>query len=462
MIGIWEEFLKIVSQEAGSHVVNTWLNAVSFSHWDSLEKIVYLKAPNNFVQEWIKSNYLPLFQSHLSRLFSVDSVKIVFIDGSYEAQIASESKSSTSTEIDIIPAVANPEFLPAKKMMVSRVQNRNPINKNYHFENFVVGPSNQLAYAAAHAVTEKIGRLYNPLFIYGGSGLGKTHLLHAIGNEIRRNYSNVEILYQTADRFVNEFINAIRFDKVPQFKSRYKDLDVLLIDDVQFISNKEQTQEAFFHIFNMLYDNHKQIVFSSDTDPAGINGLADRLRSRFEWGLVTDIQSPTLETKIAIIKHKASLHDQELSEEVMHYVASRSFSNIRELEGSLIRISAFAALTNQPITVDLVRKVLAKNKETKKTAVDFKSIIKALQRHYHYSLADLRSTGRGKQLSLARQVAMYLMKKLTNKSLQEIGTFLGRKDHTTVLHALQKVELGLKEDKTFYQHVNQLEQEILS
>jgi chromosomal replication initiator protein len=301
---IWEEFLKIVAQEAGSHVVQTWLKAVCLSQWDAFEKIVYLRAPNLFIKEWIKTNYLSLFQSHLSRLLNVDKVKVVFIED--------EEPKKLNAEPTIIPAVATKDFsISIKKSSIIKRQNeklKNLINKNYLFDSFVVGPSNQLAYAAAHAVTEKIGKLYNPLFIYGGSGLGKTHLLHAIGNEIKSQNKKAEILYQTADHFVNEFINAIRFDKVPQFKEKYTDIDVLLIDDVQFISNKEQTQEAFFHIFNTLYESHKQIVFSSDSDPAGINGLAERLRSRFEWGLVTDIQLPTTETKIAILKRKADLN----------------------------------------------------------------------------------------------------------------------------------------------------------
>lgn len=453
---IWEEFLKIVAQEAGSHVVQTWLKAVCLSQWDAFEKIVYLRAPNLFIKEWIKTNYLSLFQSHLSRLLNVDKVKVVFIED--------EEPKKLNAEPTIIPAVATKDFsISIKKSSIIKRQNeklKNLINKNYLFDSFVVGPSNQLAYAAAHAVTEKIGKLYNPLFIYGGSGLGKTHLLHAIGNEIKSQNKKAEILYQTADHFVNEFINAIRFDKVPQFKEKYTDIDVLLIDDVQFISNKEQTQEAFFHIFNTLYESHKQIVFSSDSDPAGINGLAERLRSRFEWGLVTDIQLPTTETKIAILKRKADLNQHEISDEVLHFIASRVVSNIRELEGALIRITAFAALTNQPITIDLAKKLLLRSQEVKETTIDFNTIIKCLHKHYSYSLSDLRSQARDKQLSLVRQLAMYFMKKFTNKSLQEIGHFLGRRDHTTVMHAVNKIRLYLERDEGFGEQIKKIEQEI--
>ena len=363
---IWEEFLKIVAQEAGSHVVQTWLNAVTLTDWDAHEKMVYIKAPNIFVKEWIKSHYLSLFQLHLKRLLNVDSIKIIFLDNDFNGvPLLSDVKEQPVSLSTIIPAIPMPELslrnssnLIVKKNTGSKY--RNSINRNYQFNTFVVGPSNQLAYAAAHAVTEKLGKLYNPLFIYGGSGLGKTHLLHAIGNAIKNSNKRLEILYQTADHFVNEFINAIRFDKVHQFKEKYQQIDVLLIDDIQFISNKEQTQEAFFHIFNMLYESHKQIVFSSDSDPAGINGLAERLRSRFEWGLVTDIQIPALETKIAILKRKAELCNQKIGDDVIEFVASRVVSNIRELEGSLIRITAFAAFTEQEITLELAKKILQK------------------------------------------------------------------------------------------------------
>lgn len=460
---IWEEFLKIVAQEAGSHVVQTWLKAVCLLRWDALEKIVYLQAPNLFIKEWIQTNYLTLFQLHLSRLLNVDKIKVIFVD--YEQEEPKKLINVTVSDATIIPAIAIPEFNPpAKKNVIIKRQNekyKSTINKNYQFDTFVVGPSNQLAYAAAHAVTEKIGKLYNPLFIYGGSGLGKTHLLHAIGNEIKLQNKKSEILYQTADCFVNEFINAIRFDKVLQFKEKYTQIDVLLIDDIQFISNKEQTQEAFFHIFNTLYESHKQIVFSSDSDPAGINGLAERLRSRFEWGLVTDIQFPTTETKIAILKRKSDLHAHDLSDDVIHFIASRGISNIRELEGALIRITAFAALTQQSITVELAKKLFTRHQEVKETSIDFNAIVKCLHKHYPFSLNDLRSQDRSKQLSLVRQLAMYFMKKFTDKSLQEIGHFLGRKDHTTVMHAINKIRLSIDKDKNFADRIKRIEQEIV-
>lgn len=457
---IWEEFLKIVAQEAGSHVVQTWLKAVCLTRWDAFEKVVYLSTPNLFIKEWIKTNYTNLFQIHLSRLFNVDALRIVFQDNEYDVP-----KKLFNPDQKIIPAITTRDFeAPVKKNGIAKraahEKQKSSLNKNYYFDTFVVGPSNQLAYAAAHAVTEKIGKLYNPLFIYGDSGLGKTHLLHAIGNQIKSNNKKTEILYQTADHFVDEFINAIRFDKVHQFKEKYNEIDVLLIDDVQFISNKEQTQEAFFHIFNMLYETHKQIVFSSDSDPSSINGLAERLRSRFEWGLVTDIQVPTTETKIAILKKKSDLHHQEINNDVLHFIASRGVSSVRELEGALIRITAFSALTNQPITVELAKKLLVRPQEVKEVIIDCATIVKCLQRHYSFTLNDLRSQGRDKQLSFVRQLAMYLMKKYTNKSLQEIGQFLGRKDHTTVMHAIKKVSCTLETDLILEDRMKKIEQDI--
>ena len=463
---IWEEFLKIVAQEAGSHVVQTWLNAVTLTDWDAHEKMVYIRAPNIFVKEWIKSHYLSLFQLHLRRLLNVDTIKIVFLDNDFALQpVVTHLAESATHGSTIIPAIALPESaiergnnLIVKKNNGSKY--RNSINKNYQFNTFVVGPSNQLAYAAAHAVTEKLGKLYNPLFIYGDSGLGKTHLLHAIGNSIKNNNKRLETMYQTADHFVNEFINAIRFDKVHQFKEKYKEIDVLLIDDVQFISNKEQTQEAFFHIFNMLYESHKQIVFSSDSDPAGINGLAERLRSRFEWGLVTDIQIPTTETKMAILKRKAELSNQKIGDDVIEFVASRVVSNIRELEGALIRITAFAAFTEQQITLDLAKKILNNGRASKPHALDFTAIVKVLQKEYAYTLAQLRSQSRDKELSFVRQLAMYLMKKHTDKSLHEVGHFLGRKDHTTVIHAVQKIEKWLEKDVSLAHKMEEIEKNL--
>lgn len=463
---IWEQFLTIVSQEAGSRVVETWLKAVSFYQWDSQHKIVYLLAPNTFVKEWLKSNYTTLFEVHLKRLLHVDSLKIVFIDAPDSKAVDQATKSqsiNTSNGSAIIPArVTSTQGATGLVKKKTPKGGRYHINKNYRFETFVKGPNNQMAYAAAQAITQKLGKLYNPLFIYGGSGLGKTHLLHAIANEINNRYEGIEILYQPAERFVNEFINAIRFDKVHAFQAKYKSIDVFLVDDIQSISNKEQTQEAFFHIFNAMYDAHKQIVFTSDSYPADIDGLAERLQSRLAWGLVADIQVPTTETKIAIIKRKADVNNQEIPDDVANFIASRVNSNIRELEGALIRIIAFASLTKQPVSLELAKKVLLRPSSTSQTVIDFSRIVSSIESHYAYGLSDLRSRNRSKQLSLARQVAMYCMKKFTTKSLHEIAFYLNRQDHSTVIHAYRQIEQRLKDDAGFNQKLSKIEQDLQS
>lgn len=467
LTGIWDEFLTIAREEAGSRVVETWFKAVSLYRWDALQKVVYLQAPNAFVKDWIKNNYLALFQLHLGRLLNIQTPKIVFID-TIEEQAAHDTTQNTTAPAHaskndssdrIVPAViAQPKQTALVRTSFSK--NQSHINTSYLFSNFVVGPSNSLAYAAAHAVTEKPGGLYNPLFIYGGSGLGKTHLLHAIGNEIKQKNKNASVLYQPADRFVNEFISAIRFDKIHKFQAKYKDIDVLLIDDIQFISNKEQTQEAFFHIFNALYDAHKQIVFSSDTFPQNITGLAERLRSRLAWGLVTDIYMPSLETKIAILKKKAEQSEAIICDSVAQFIASRMISNIRELEGALVRVIAFASLTNQAITLELARKVLIRSGEHTQRAVDFEMIARGVHKYYGYSLPDLQSKNRSKELAFARQIAMFLMKKLTDKSLRDIGIYLGGRDHSTVMHAISKIEEQQVNDQQLQTILKSIESDI--
>ncbi len=271
---IWEQFLTIAREEAGSRVVETWLKAISIDHWDPIAQVVYVQAPNKFVKDWVSSHYHALLSYHLPRLFNVPSIKIIYTDMMTQHKEAPNEVKVTS----IIPAqrVSSATQETTSSPLVNRIASKrgSRINNNYRFETYVVGPHNSLAYSAAYAITEKLGTLYNPLFIYGGSGLGKTHLMHAIGNEIQEKHGHLHMVYQSADRFVSEFINAIRFDKMHQFQTKYKSADVLFIDDIQFISNKEQTQEAFFHIFNALYDAQKQIVFSSDSYPADIRGLA--------------------------------------------------------------------------------------------------------------------------------------------------------------------------------------------
>lgn len=462
---IWEQFLNIARDQAGSRVVETWFKAVALTKWDAQTKSIYLVASNPFIRDWVKNNYIPLLQLHLGRLLHVEMPKIIFIDVVQEVAVGPHQQNESGERYP------SKTFLPAQpiiqtKTALARIpssKNTSHINAHYQFSNFIVGPSNSLAYAAAHAVTEKPGRLYNPLFIYGGSGLGKTHLLHAIGNEIKNNSRNATVLYQTADRFVNEFISAIRFDKIHKFQAKYKDIDVLLIDDIQFISNKEQTQEAFFHIFNSLYDAHKQIVFSSDTFPQNIHGIAERLRSRLACGLVADIHMPSLETKVAILKKKADMSGGIVGDDIAHFIASRAISNIRELEGALVRVMAFASLTKQPVTLELARKVLLRSSSTDHgpQVIDFDHIVKYAYKYYGYDLSQLQSKSRNRELAFVRQIVMFLMKKLTDKSLRDIGVFIGGRDHSTVMYALAKIGQQITVDHEFQQKIKRIEEEII-
>jgi len=436
---IWQDFLKIIKEEVGTRVVETWIKAVCISRYDSNTGGVYISAPNLFVKNWVESNYKELFQKHFKRLLGVESVSVYFYLESAEPVTAVYHESSK-----IIPAVS---AIPKKKKQeivrktTSYQMNSSKLNPQYTFDTFVVGENNQFAYASARAIAGKLGTLYNPLLLYGSSGLGKTHLLHAIGNEVLEKNSNMVVMYQTTDRFVTEFINAIRFDNIAKFQAKYKDIDVLLVDDIQFMVNKEQTQEVFFHIFNNLYDANKQIVLSCDTLPRYLGGLVDRLKSRLEWGLIADVQVPMLETKVAILKRKAHVQRENISDEVLVFIAQQEVASVRELEGYLIRVVAYASLTNQAISFELVQKVLGAQQESKAfaTKTDFKDVLVHIKKHFSYSLEDLRSKDRSKGVSHARQIAMYLMKRHTDKSLREIGEFLDRKDHTTITHAIERI-----------------------
>ena len=479
---LWQEFLKIIRAEVGSHVVETWFRAIKCHRWDSLSKIVYLQAPNHFVKEWVSKNYTPLFNHNLARLLNEQSVSVVFIDAYADADMQmheqkdNQKKSQEPVQQKMLyepatvahQAAAQTEALPealkdhkvGAAVLVPKFKQRGTLNELYRFETFVVGPSNTLAFSAARAAAEHPGKLYNPLFIYGSSGLGKTHLLHAIGHAIKDCYKKSVVLYQSADRFVHEYITAIRLNKIYHFEAKYKDVDVLLVDDVQFISNKEQTQETFFHIFNALHQANKQIVFTSDSMPRDIAGLAHRMRSRLEGGLLADIQSPTLETMMAIVQKKGESFGQAVPDELAHFIASRGCCNVRELEGMLIRVIACASLNNEPLSLELAQRVLVQSirKDEPNKALDLLTIASKVAKQFGYTVQDLRSVNRNKDIAQARHVALYCMKKLTAHSLREIGKFLDRKDHSTVLHAHEKIAQEIGRDTQFAYTVRQLEE----
>ena len=319
------------------------------------------------------------------------------------------------------------------------------LNNRSTFDNFVVGSSNQFAHAASLAVATQPGSAYNPLFIYGGVGLGKTHLLHAIGNQILSHWP-FQVVYLSAESFINELINSIRYEKIPEFHDKYRSMDVLLLDDVQFMAGKERTQEEFFHTFNDLYQSQKQIVVTSDKVPKDIPELEERLRSRFEWGLIADIQAPDMETRVAILNKKAESENLFLPGDVAIFLASHIHSNVRVLEGTLTRLKAFSGISGQPISIDMCKNILQDVLEEKRSAFTLEQVIKAVSRYYNIKLSDLKSPKRSKPIANARQVAMYLCRELTSDSFPEIGESFGGKDHSTVIHAVKKVEAVLKEN----------------
>ena len=313
-------------------------------------------------------------------------------------------------------------------------------NPRYEFESFVVGSSNQFAHAAARAIAENPARSYNPLFLYGGVGLGKTHLLHAVGHTIQRQHPNLRVMYLPAEQFVNELISSLRFNRMPDFRERYRNIDVFMVDDIQFLANKERTQEEFFHTFNTLYSSQKQIVLSSDSSPRNIPALEERLRSRFEWGLIADIQAPDLETKIAILRRKADLERVDIPDDVANFIAYQVKSNIRELEGMLNRVVAFASLTGRPLTLELAQETLKDILPVDQQRVLAPEIIKFVSRHYGLKVSEIKSRNNAKQIAFPRQVAMYLCKQLTDLSYPDIGKHFNNKHHSTVMYSVEKIE----------------------
>jgi chromosomal replication initiator protein len=321
-----------------------------------------------------------------------------------------------------------------------------PFNPRYTFDSFVVGNSNQFAHAAARSISNRPAESYNPLFLYAGVGLGKTHLLHAIGHAIMRKHPELRVMYLPAEQFVNELISSLRFNRMPEFRERYRSIDVLMVDDIQFLANKERTQEEFFHTFNTLYTRQKQIILSSDSSPRDIRDLEERLRSRFEWGLIADIQPPDLETKVAILRRKADLEKVDLPDEVALFIASQVKSNIRELEGRLNRVIAFASLTAKPITLELTKETLKDILADGNRRVLASEIIKHVARHYGLKVNEIKSRNNSKQIAFPRQVAMYLCKQLTDLSYPEIGKQFNDKHHSTVMYSVEKIEALRGED----------------
>ena len=408
-----------------------------------------LAAPNVFAKDVLESRLKVLLNDALSAKMGERINIAVTVDESLDTDL------STVEEVDV--EVDSPRAGTGRQEVQSKSSDQTQLNPRYIFETFVIGASNRFAHAAAVAVAEAPAKAYNPLFIYGESGLGKTHLLHAIGAYAKELYGGVRVRYVSSEEFTNDFINSIRDDKSSNFQRRYRDLDVLLVDDIQFLENKERTQEEFFHTFNTLYNANKQIVISSDRPPKQLTTLEDRLRSRFEWGLITDIQPPELETRIAILRKKAAQDKLNAPDDVLEYIASKISTNIRELEGALIRVTAFASLNRQVVDMNLAEIVLKDLIPDDSTPEITASLIMAqTAAYFSLTLDDLCGTSRSRVLVNARQIAMYLCREMTELSLPKIGQTFGGRDHTTVMHADRKVRHLMAERRSIFNQVSEL------
>ncbi|MCL5965785.1 MAG: chromosomal replication initiator protein DnaA [Deltaproteobacteria bacterium] len=430
----WEKTLTRLKEQLGEQIYETWLRPLRFVSREGAQ--LFVATPHLFFKQWIEENYLSQIEECVRKEFGGDlSIEIV---------VGSEEESEPERGAVPLPA-AFPSPLLDDQPPRARVHD-GLLNLRYTFERFVVGVGNQFAQAAAFAVATDPAKSYNPLFIYGGVGLGKTHLLHAIGNLAIERRPRLNVCYTPAERFTNELIYCLRTNRMSTFKEKYRNVDMLLVDDVQFIAGKQRTQEEFFHTFNDLYTSHKQIVVTSDKFPKEIPDLEERIQSRFEWGLVADIQPPDMETKVAILTRKAQADKIPLPQDVAIFLASVVKSNIRELEGSLIRIGAHASLTNREINLDLAREVLSKLLESAEREISPESIVKAVADQFGVKVSDLRSNRKHKVVAVPRQVAMYLMRHLTNASFPEIGQRFGGRDHSTVMYAVKKIEQKIKDD----------------
>jgi chromosomal replication initiator protein len=435
---LWARILDRIETKVNRHCFNTWFKPTLF--FGQHGNILTVAVPNPLFKDWLAKHYSGIIGEAVSEL-GVADVAVEFVaDPTADVTVgmtAPEAGPDDSLELGEAAAAPGPG-----------------LNPRYTFETFVVGPSNQFAEAASRAVAEAPSRSYNPLFLYGGVGLGKTHLMHAIGHYVLKHNPDLKLTYISTERFMNEMINAVRYDRIIDFRERYRTVDVLLVDDIQFLAGKEGTQNEFFHTFNALYDFQKQIVVSSDCPPAEIPSLEERLRSRFEWGLIADIQPPDLETKVAILKKKAEAEAVPLPDNVAIYIASKIKSNIRELEGSLIRLIAYASLTGSEISLALAQDVLKNILDHDERAVTIEVVQKHVADFYQLKLADLKSRNNAKSVAMPRQIAMYLCKTLTRASLPEIGRSFGGKHHSTVIHSIRKVDLLRKRDRDFNNLIN--------
>ena len=418
----WQQVLDVIEKKINPQSYNTWFKPTQLIKRD--DTALYVRVPNAFFQDWLNDHIDVVLEAAQSA--GIGKIDVIYITEKNPTEVTTNSPSQGKLDFDSID---------------------NTLNPKYTFDTFVVGSSNQFAHAAGLAVAEKPSKAYNPLFLYGGVGLGKTHLMHAIGHKIKLSNKHLRLTYVSTEKFTNEVINAIRYDKMLSFNERYRNNDVLIIDDIQFIAGKERTQEVFFHTFNSLYDTHKQIIISADCPPREIPTLEERLHSRFEWGLIADIQPPDLETKVAIIKKKAERQNILVPDNVALYIASKIKSNIRELEGALVRLIAYCSLKGSEITLPMAQETLHDILGPGERAVTIEMVQKAIADHYKMRVQELKAKNNSKSVALPRQICMYLCKKLTGASLPQIGREFGDKHHTTVLHSINKINELIQHDR---------------
>jgi chromosomal replication initiator protein len=422
-----ENIAKVLTQQTYA----TWIKPITFLA--ATDSTIELAVPNKFIKEWVAEKYSSMIQEAISSLTDI------------RYHILFQVIESTNQETIVLPEPIIPEE-PKKRDKGKASSFPTTLYGKFTFDNFVCGSGNQFAHAACQAVANNPASSYNPLFIYGGVGLGKTHLLYAIGNHVLKHNKDVRICYYTSETFMNEMINSIRYKKMDEFRSKFRKADVLLIDDIQFMAGKEATQEEFFHTFNSLYESHKQIVIASDKFPKEIPGLEERLRSRFEWGLIADIQPPDIETKVAILKKKADFNKISLPDDVAHFIASGANSNVRELEGMLIRLGAIASLTGSDISLPMAKESLKDIIVDKTKDISIESIQKLVADHFRIKVSELKSDKRLKAIVLPRQVAIFLCRELTKASYPEIGDRFGGKDHSTIIHSVKKIDKQIISD----------------
>ncbi|WP_338752435.1 chromosomal replication initiator protein DnaA [Bacillus sp. FJAT-52991] len=437
---LWSKVLQSIEKKISKPSFDTWLKSTK-AHSLQGDSIT-ITAPNDFARDWLEGHYSQLISGVIGEITG-EQLAVRFIIPEHQQ----------SEEFDVSSAKKQ-----QNKKEDTHEFPQNMLNPKYTFDTFVIGSGNRFAHAASLAVAEAPAKAYNPLFIYGGVGLGKTHLMHAIGHYVLEHNPGAKVVYLSSEKFTNEFINSIRDNKAVDFRNRYRNVDVLLIDDIQFLAGKEQTQEEFFHTFNTLHEESKQIIISSDRPPKEIPTLEDRLRSRFEWGLITDITPPDLETRIAILRKKAKADNLDIPNEVMLYIANQIDTNIRELEGALIRVVAYSSLINKDVNADLAAEALKDIiPSSKPKTITIQNIQKVVGEQYNVKLEDFKAKKRTKSVAFPRQIAMYLSRELTDFSLPKIGEEFGGRDHTTVIHAHEKISRLLETDSQLQHNVKEIQ-----